>query len=151
MWGCGWRLKKKLKELKKLTLSWQRSLSYTNQSTDLQNKSMDWFLYDKDLRQDALAVFTEKYGCNGTNFVATVNSTNLKTEIEIDIIKKQIIGIQIYFVIKKIFLLFSGKRVCSQLNEIRRIKVLLQFSKIVEDNQKFNQNPRKIRFERACL
>ena len=29
-----------------LTLSWQRSLSYRNQSNDLQNKSMDWFLYE---------------------------------------------------------------------------------------------------------
>ena len=28
-----------------LTLSWRRYLSYRNQSTDFQNKSMDWFLY----------------------------------------------------------------------------------------------------------
>ena len=27
-----------------------RSLSYKNQSIDLQRKSMDWFLYDRDLR-----------------------------------------------------------------------------------------------------
>ena len=33
-----------------LTLSWRKSLSYRNQSTDLQSKSMDWFLYDTDLR-----------------------------------------------------------------------------------------------------
>ena len=32
-----------------LTLSWLRSLSYRNQSTDLLCKSMDWFLYDTDL------------------------------------------------------------------------------------------------------
>ena len=32
-----------------LTVSWRRSLSYRNQSTDLQSKPMDWFLYDKDL------------------------------------------------------------------------------------------------------
>ena len=31
-----------------LTLSWQRSLSYRNQSIDLPCKSMDWFLYDRD-------------------------------------------------------------------------------------------------------
>ena len=37
--------------LNKLTLSWQRSLSYRNQSTDLLWKSMGWFLYDRDLRQ----------------------------------------------------------------------------------------------------
>ena len=35
-----------------LTLSWWRSLSYTNQSFDLFCKSMDWFLYDKDLRHE---------------------------------------------------------------------------------------------------
>ena len=33
-----------------LTLSWRRSLSYKNQSIDLQSKSMDWFLYGRDLR-----------------------------------------------------------------------------------------------------
>ena len=31
-----------------LTLSWQRSLSYRNQTIDLQ--SMDWFLHDRGLR-----------------------------------------------------------------------------------------------------
>ena len=32
-----------------LTLSGRRSLLHRNQSIDLQNKSMDWFLYDRDL------------------------------------------------------------------------------------------------------
>ena len=32
-----------------LTLSWQRSLSYRSQSIDLLYKSMDWFLYARDL------------------------------------------------------------------------------------------------------
>ena len=32
-----------------LNLSWRRSLSYKNQSIDLLYKSMDWFLYDRDL------------------------------------------------------------------------------------------------------
>ena len=32
-----------------LTLSWPMYLSYRNQSTDLLSKSMDWFLYDRDL------------------------------------------------------------------------------------------------------
>ena len=32
-----------------LNLSWQGSLLYKDQSIDLQNKSMDWFLYDKRL------------------------------------------------------------------------------------------------------
>ena len=36
----------------KLTLSWQRPLSYRNQSIDLFCKSKDWFLYDKDLRHE---------------------------------------------------------------------------------------------------
>ena len=35
-----------------LTSSWRRSLSYTNQSIYLLFKSMDWFLYDRDLRHE---------------------------------------------------------------------------------------------------
>ena len=35
-----------------LTLSWRRLLSYRNQSIDLQNKSMDWFLYDNGPRHE---------------------------------------------------------------------------------------------------
>ena len=35
-----------------LTLSWRRSLSYRNQSIDLQSKSMAWFLYDNGLRHE---------------------------------------------------------------------------------------------------
>ena len=35
-----------------LTLSWRRSLSYRNQSIDLQSKSVDWFLYASSLRHD---------------------------------------------------------------------------------------------------
>ena len=35
-----------------LTLSWRESLSYRNQSIDLFYKSMDWFLYDRDLRHE---------------------------------------------------------------------------------------------------
>ena len=38
--------------LVKLTLSWRRSLSYKNQSTNLKGRSMDWFLYDRDLRHE---------------------------------------------------------------------------------------------------
>ena len=33
-----------------LTLSWRRSLSYRNQSIDLQGKSMDWFIHDNGFR-----------------------------------------------------------------------------------------------------
>ena len=32
-----------------VTLSWWRFLSYKTQSIDLQNKSVDWFLYDRNL------------------------------------------------------------------------------------------------------
>ena len=35
-----------------LALSWQSSLSYRNQSIDLLWKSMNWFLYDKDLSNE---------------------------------------------------------------------------------------------------
>ena len=35
-----------------LTLSWRGCLSYRNQSIDLFCTSMDWFLYDKDLRHE---------------------------------------------------------------------------------------------------
>ena len=35
-----------------LTLSWQRSLSYRSQIIDLQTKSVDWFLFDRDLRHE---------------------------------------------------------------------------------------------------
>ena len=35
-----------------LTLSWRRSLSYRNQSIDLQSKLIDWFLYNRDLRHE---------------------------------------------------------------------------------------------------
>ena len=36
----------------RLTLLWRRALSCGNQSNDLLCKSMDWFLYDMDLRHD---------------------------------------------------------------------------------------------------
>ena len=36
----------------RLTLSWRMSMSYRNQSIDLQSKSMDWFLYDNGLRHE---------------------------------------------------------------------------------------------------
>ena len=39
-----------------LTLSWWRPLSYRNQFIDLRSKSMDWFLYDNDLRDERVKV-----------------------------------------------------------------------------------------------
>ena len=38
--------------LNPLTLSWRRFVSYINQFIALQSKSMDWFLYDKDLQHE---------------------------------------------------------------------------------------------------
>ena len=35
-----------------LALLWRRPLSYRNQSIDLRSRSMDWFLYDNDLRHE---------------------------------------------------------------------------------------------------
>ena len=32
------------------------SLSYRNQPIDLQSKSMDWFLYDRDLRHERVKI-----------------------------------------------------------------------------------------------
>ena len=39
-----------LLDLIALTLLWPRFLSYRNQSIDLQSKSKDWFIHDRDLR-----------------------------------------------------------------------------------------------------
>ena len=52
--GMKWvkRIQKKTNRLWYLTLSWQRPLSYSNQSIDLQSKSKDWFLYDNGLRHE---------------------------------------------------------------------------------------------------
>ena len=50
---------------KKLTLSWQRPLSYRNQSIDLESKSMDWFLYDNGLRHERVKQKLKKH-CSWT-------------------------------------------------------------------------------------
>ena len=49
-----------------LTLSRRRSLSYRNQSVDLQNKSMDWFLYDNGLRHESAEGIAFRPGLNLT-------------------------------------------------------------------------------------
>ena len=46
-----------------LTLPWRRSLSYRNQSIDLQNKPMDWFLYDKYVRHERVKQTTSFQIC----------------------------------------------------------------------------------------
>ena len=40
-----------------LTLSWRGSLSYRNQFIDFGPKSIDWFLYDRDLRLERVIEF----------------------------------------------------------------------------------------------
>ena len=42
---------------KALTLSWRRSLSYRNQPIDLLCYLMEWFLHEKDLRQERVKTF----------------------------------------------------------------------------------------------
>ena len=43
------------------TLSWQSSLSYRIQSIDLQSKSMDWFLYNGDLRHERVTCLSDSF------------------------------------------------------------------------------------------
>ena len=43
-----------------LIFSWRRSLSYRNQSIDLQSKLMDWFLYDSDLRHERVTALKDR-------------------------------------------------------------------------------------------
>ena len=54
MYGSWWyqRIFSRKSRSKALNLSWWTSLSYRNQSFDLQSKSMDWFLYDRDLHHE---------------------------------------------------------------------------------------------------
>ena len=47
--------------LTSLTLSRRRSISYRNQSIDLLRKSMDWFLYDIDLRRERVKPQYQKH------------------------------------------------------------------------------------------
>ena len=46
-----------------LTFSWRRPISYRNQSIDLWSKSMDWFLYDNDLRHEKVNWFALQIIC----------------------------------------------------------------------------------------
>ena len=59
-----------------LTLSWQRSVSYRNQSIDLQSKSIDWFLYNKDLRHKRVERVSKKL------YVIHTNKTFMKLLVE---------------------------------------------------------------------
>ena len=54
-----WRFQSRFSKL--LTLSWQRPLSYKNQSIDLLRKSVDWFLYDNGLRHERVRYNHKKF------------------------------------------------------------------------------------------
>ena len=43
------------------SLSWWRSLSYRNQSTDLPSNFNGWFLHDRDLRHERVHVFLQSF------------------------------------------------------------------------------------------
>ena len=58
------------------TLSWWRSISYRNQSIDLQNKSMDWFLYDRDLRHEKIKRQLWNYKLNQTFQIRIIHCSN---------------------------------------------------------------------------
>ena len=43
------KMRMQMEETVSINIPWCRSLSYKNQSTEWLRKSMDWFLYDRDL------------------------------------------------------------------------------------------------------
>ena len=49
-----------------LTLSWWRSLSHRTQSTDLQSKSLDWFLCDRDFHHEIVKWLSHSILCNSS-------------------------------------------------------------------------------------
>ena len=63
-----------------LTLSWRSSLSYGNQSTDLLCKSMDWLLYDSDIRHERLnCIWYDINGYSPKYFVSIFNRAHRTT------------------------------------------------------------------------
>ena len=63
-----------------LTFSWRRSLLCENQSIDLQSKTIDWLLYDRDLRHERVntdAVSYSEHGLIGTNLYQYCSLKNL--------------------------------------------------------------------------
>ena len=58
-----------------LTLSWQRSLSYRNQSVDLESKSVDWFLYDSKLRHERVNEVLSSVYASGNNMSLILSRT----------------------------------------------------------------------------
>ena len=58
-----------------LTLLWLRSLWYRNQYIDLQSKSLDWFLSDRDLCHERVK----------HTFVVKLSKVNIFFDIEVSI------------------------------------------------------------------
>ena len=59
-----------------LTLAWRGSPSYRNQSTDLQSKSLEWFLYDRDLRHERVKDMYCKARLNYRDLFRTLSITH---------------------------------------------------------------------------
>ena len=55
-WYWEYPIKQIFHAILRLTLSWRWPLSYRNQSIDLESKSMDWFLYDRDLHNETVHI-----------------------------------------------------------------------------------------------
>ena len=53
---CGWFFSMVIYDDMLLIFSWWRSLPYRNQSIDLLYKSMEWFLYDRDVRHEKVKI-----------------------------------------------------------------------------------------------
>ena len=79
--------------MKLLTLSGRKPLSYRNQSTDLLRKSMDWFLYDNDLRHERVKCCVNSWricyrcGMNGKKPVCIIGQFLL---VKIELISAQL-------------------------------------------------------------
>ena len=73
-----------------LILSWWRSLSYRNQSIELQSKSVDCFLYDWDLRHEGVneGLMYFKDGSNKCSNNVTKALSNVVKKKEKDFIAK---------------------------------------------------------------
>ena len=57
------------------------SLSYRSQSIDLQSKSVDWFLYDRELRHERVNKKVRKFK-RFFIYHAMITGTNIKIECE---------------------------------------------------------------------
>ena len=66
-----------------LTLSWRRSLTYRNQSINLQSKLLNWFLYDRELRHERVKGKYEKSNSNSEAYSELYQTSKLGCFAEI--------------------------------------------------------------------